>query len=173
MFLSKTICSAIIFLTKVQFPPSFSIATILKFDRVIYTHLIITRRRVPESCDCFRQLLLLLPLTLQLDNTVATPAKHPILCRYSSIETPIPVGLLSSWSFKLVFLLVSLSRSSFQWEFLQNKAQPLVLTIVLAWCFPLLNTVIHSCSYAYNKGRVDTMQRCTAQEAVNTVFLRT
>ena len=108
MFLSKTICSAIIFLTKVQFPPSFSIATILKFDRVIYTHLIITRRRVPESCDCFRQLLLLLPLTLQLDNTVATPAKHPILCRYSSIETPIPVGLLSSWSFKLVFLLVGI-----------------------------------------------------------------
>ena len=28
----------------------------------------------------------------QLDNIVATPAKHPILCRYSSIETPILVN---------------------------------------------------------------------------------
>ena len=52
----------------------------------------IIRRVVPKSFDCFEKVLLLYPLTLKLDNIVATPAKHPILCRYCWIETPILEG---------------------------------------------------------------------------------
>ena len=49
----------------------------------------IIRKAVPKSFDCCWKVFLLYLLTLRLDNTVATLAKHPILCRYCSIETPI------------------------------------------------------------------------------------
>ena len=52
----------------------------------------IIRRAVPKSFDCFGKVFLLYPLTLKLDNIVATLAKHPILCRYCWIETPILEG---------------------------------------------------------------------------------
>ena len=53
----------------------------------------IIRRAVQKSFDCFGKVFLLYPLTLKLDNIVAcTLAKHPILCRYCWIETPILEG---------------------------------------------------------------------------------
>ena len=57
--------------------------------KYIFTHLMITRRAVPKTFDCCEKVFLLYPLTLKLDNTDATLAKHPILWRYCSIETPI------------------------------------------------------------------------------------
>ena len=52
----------------------------------------ITPITVPKYFDCFGLVFLLYSLTLTLDNTVATPAKLPILWRYSSTETPILHG---------------------------------------------------------------------------------
>ena len=54
----------------------------------------ITRTAVPQSSDCFGIVFPLHPLTFRLDNIVATLAKHPILCRYSAIETPIFESIL-------------------------------------------------------------------------------
>ena len=63
----------------------------------------ITRRAVPQSFDCFGIVFLLYPLTFTLDNIVATLAKHPILCRYFWIETPILEGRCYSVTTTVIF----------------------------------------------------------------------
>ena len=52
---------------------------------------------------CFGKVILLYPLTLKLDNIVATLAKHPILCRYCWIETPT-VWQVESYSYSFTYL---------------------------------------------------------------------
>ena len=55
------------------------------------TNLMIIRRAVPKSFDCFKKVFF--KLYPEIENIVATLAKHPILCQYCWIETPIVEGI--------------------------------------------------------------------------------